>query len=140
MTISPSSRRWLIRLIILAVLLVPFVVAIAMRPASKLTPDQANVFVRDLSNRHANESEVMGILGDGEKSSGQQFATGFADVDFVRKWSFQQETFDRYSTLETTGIFDCQGRLITCIMASERYEGARLWSFRWQRMRKAIGF
>ncbi len=140
MPISPTSRRWLIRLLVIAaVILMPCLFIIASWNTGKLTPDNAFALMKDLSNRHASDSEVIGFLGDTEKLRGQHLGSNFADADYARKWKFHLETFDRYSELEITGLFDHQGNSITFINAMDQLEGNRLWLFRWQRLLKFTG-
>ena len=143
MLISQSSRRWMVRLLVIGVLLLllltPCLFIIASWNTGKLTPDNAFAFMKDLSIRRASDSEVVACLGESDKVRGQQLISNFSNVDYVRKWEFHQETFDRYNELKITGFFDQQGNSITFINAMDQLEGKRLWLFRWQRLLKFTG-
>ncbi len=141
MPLCQTSRRRQIRFIAIAVLLlIPCLIVIKSWNSTTITPDKADALIRDLANRHASDSEVVACLGDTNKLKGQPFtASGFSNVDYVRKWKFHHESLELYSDLETTGFFDLQGKCITFIIAMERLEGKRLWLFRWQRLLKHLG-
>lgn len=137
---SHSSRRWPIRLLLIAaILLISFLFVRAYWNTGQLPPDIAQVFIRHLSNRHASDREVAASLGDTEKLRGEHLGSNFAGADYVRKWKFHQEAFDKYSDLEATGFFDDQGNCITFVCSSINLEGKRLWLFRWQRLLNSMG-